>query len=364
MLPYLLVLLPIALILVFTRALRPAAQSRIALLSVIPITVFAGLRGYVGIDTYMYHKIFYEINDYSFSESLSQIEPIFVFAIRFVHFFSNNSFFFTGLIAVIQGIILVKLIQSSKDPLGLMLLYVSIFYLSFEFNILRAGTAILFLILASRQLHYSNKKKFYGYSILACFSHYSAVLGFIPMIFSMERSFKVRLLLTLVIILGIFGGYLFLIQGGLAPQKYLNYLIMDLHAETQPSFFGLGIRICLYLGIYSSIVTKDNVGILTTIILTWLFARILTIEYVFVDRVEIIFNALFVFYAIEQHPVRGKKQIFLPMLGLMVILGLYSNLKGLTLSEEELARGLPINDLTHTMSPYIPYRYLWQESRP
>lgn len=364
MLPYITVLTPACLLLAWACACNVRRQKYIAIFCLIVISLFAGLRGYVGIDTYMYHMIYLNNHTAGFVEILSQVEPIFAVLIKFSFLLSGNSFVFTGLITTLQGIILFFLIQSSKKPAGFMLLYISIFFLGFEFNILRAGTAILLLVSACRFIDDTNRKKFYLLALFAVLCHYSALIGFLPMMINREKSPRARIILVLIILLIPMSAYWGLLNLELTPEKYINYFLMDLRAETKPSFIGLGIRIVVNLILYRIVLTKDNWGVLTTFLSIWLIARLVSIEFIFVDRIEIIFSALFIFYIIEHIPSGLTHKRHIIAIAILVTLSLLSNLRGLGLAEEDLARGKSVTDLNHSMSPYIPYKFFWVEPKP
>lgn len=364
MLPYIIVLIPACLLLAWACAYNVRRQKYVAFFCLTVISLFAGLRGYVGIDTYMYHMIYLNVRSSGLAESLNQVEPVFALLIKLSFLLSDNSFVFSGLISILQGIILFFLIRSSRQPAGFMLLYLAIFFLGFEFNILRAGTAILLLVLACRSIHETSRKRFYLLSLFAILCHYSALIGFLPMVVIREKSPRARVILSLIILLVCMSAYLGFLNIELTPEKYITYFLMDLRAETKPSFIGLGIRVFINLILYRTVVTKDNFGLLTTFLSIWFVARLVSVEFIFVDRVEIIFSALFLFYIIEHIPSGYTHRRHIITLSALVLLSLFSNLKGLALTEEELARGKAVTDLNHSMSPYVPYKFFWVEPKP
>ena len=164
-------------------------RKRIVLFSVFALTCFAALRGYVGTDTGAYHSMFSNFSNESLADVLGVVEPIFALLIKAAATFSDDSFVFVVLIALIQGLLLARVATTSNNPLDFLAIYVTIFYLNFHFNIVRAGTAILFLILAMRvPKEDDNQTKFYALGVAAILAHYSAVIGFLPLLLLRQRA--------------------------------------------------------------------------------------------------------------------------------------------------------------------------------
>ncbi len=363
-LPYLLVLIPSSFVLVLARGFGDRDRKLAALACLIVLGMFAGFRGFVGIDTYMYHLIYTGTRTGPFMGVLAQVEPVFAFLVKVTYWLYDSSFLFVGLIAILQGILVLVLLRTSQDPPGFLLLYMANFYLAFQFNILRAGTAILFLAMAVRWVRKKEGWKFYLFSFLAVMCHFSAVVGFFPLFIFHQENRKVRLFLLLVVLALLFGLYLAIGHADLAPEKYAGYLVMDLRAEIRPSFTGLAIRIFINCLLYYLVVNRENAGLLRLLLLLWLVMRLLSVKFVLVDRIEIIYSALYIFYCFEQVVAGTRWRIRTLAFAGLTVLSLASNIRGLTLDETQLARGSSVIDFNHSMSPYLPYKFFWQKQEP
>lgn len=364
MLPYLLVLIPSSLVLVLARGFGDRDRKLTSLACLVVLGLFAGLRGFVGIDTYMYHLIYMGTRTGTFAGVLAQVEPVFALLVKMTYWMHDSSFFFVGLVAVLQGILVLVLLRSSQDPPGFLLLYLANFYLAFQFNILRAGTAILFLAMSVRWVRKKDGWRFYLYSFLAVMCHFSAVIGFLPLLIFHTESRKVRFIVLLAFLSLCLGLYLATVYTNLAPEKYAGYVVMDLRAEIKPSYIGLAIRIFINVLLYYLVVTRENAGLLRLLLLLWLSMRLLSVELVLVNRFEIIFSALYIFYCFEQVVTGTKWRLRTLAFAGLTLLSLASNIRGLTLDETQIARGSMVIDVNHSMSPYLPYKFYWQEQDP
>jgi hypothetical protein len=333
-----------------------------AYLCLVVITLFAGMRGYVGIDTYAYHTLFINARTESLWDVLAHVEPFFALLIKLTQLLSDHAFLFTGLIALVQGFVLFKVIEGSRAPADFLAVYISSFYLAFEFNILRAGTSILFLILTSRRMQNRSQSPFYLYGIVAITCHYSAVLAFLPMLFMKAEGAKAKIKLVLVLLSALVGIYAFIILNDVQFQKYLFYFV-DLRTNVPPSYMALTFRVLTYLVLLICIADKKNYLVTTGLFLVWLMLRLAMISFVFIDRIEIIISALLLFAALEYKLSGWRSKVRAVALVLVVLGGLYSSIKGLSIPDEELTRGVITLDEDHNMSPYIPYKFFWEERR-
>lgn len=362
MFPYIVVLVPICLTLLILRIGHPRMQKAAAYICLLGITLFAGLRGYVGIDTYTYHAIFRNAQAETLWSVLSRVEPLFALLIKCSGFLSSNSFLFIALISLFQGFVLLKLIKGSRAPADFMAVYISSFFLAFEFNILRSGTSILFLILASRRMEDRNRRSFYLYGFLAVLCHYSAIVAFLPMLFMKVEGLKAKLKLILVLVSVMAGAFVFIVSNDAQFQKYVFYFV-DLRTNVPPSYVALLFRVMIYFTLFICIVNKMNYLMTSSLFLIWLLLRLAMINFVFIDRIEIMVSAILLFAALELRLSGWRLRLRAVSVVLLVLGGLYSTIKGLGIREEELTRGVITLDEDHSMSPYVPYKFFWEESK-
>lgn len=336
-------------------------RKQVTLVCVFALTCFSALRGYVGTDTYAYHSMFSDFSNESLSEVLGVVEPIFALLIKTVVLFSDDSYVFVVSMSVIQGFLLARVAATSKNPLDFLAIYVTIFYLNFHFNIVRAGMAMLLLILAMRvPKEEGDQTKFYAFGVAAVMAHYSAVIGFVPLLLLRQRATNAKMLFFALIIL-IFGTvYYFATADESLLGKYLAYadiLAPDVTTSVSLSFF-LGVP--LYLMLYISAVNKRNSVGLTLLFTVWLVARWLTSVFTLFGRVEIIINALLLFSLIELVLVGWRQRLRKIAVAGLTVMWLVGSLLGLQ-EESSIMDGLGVSDGLYLMSPYIPYKFIWDD---
>ena len=355
MLPYLLMLGCTISILLFGLNFHENKQKWFAFFGVIVITLFAAVRGFNGTDTYSYHLMFSENISTPLMEAVRIIEPLFAFLLKFTSIFTENSFVFIAFVSVIQGLILVKLVCTSKKPVIFLLVYVSVFYFDFEFNILRAGTAILLLILASRYIDSSRSGEFYIYGGAAVLMHYSALFGFLPLVYIKEDRLWVRISFTVLALFSIL-----IIFNYLLDQSRLDIFAkyLDSVAKDQLSQFGFGFYIIqlLYLLFYFGTVKIEKFAIHTFLFVAWVAMMWLSLSFAYVDRINVVISALFLFLGIEANVTIRRNQVRIIALAGIIVVSLFGNLTTM----EAVSNSTEL-DPNYAASPYIPYKFFWEE---
>lgn len=355
MIPYLLVLGCTVSVLLLGLNFHEDKQKWFAVCGVITITLFAAVRGFNGTDTYSYHLIFSENVSTPLIELVRIIEPLFALLLKFISIVTENSFVFIAFVSAIQGLILVKLVCTSKKPIIFLLVYVAIFYFEFEFNILRAGTAILLLVLASRCIASPRSRGFYVYGSAAVLMHYSALFGLLPLVYLKEDRLWVRVLFTILSLLAALIVFDYLLdQSRLGIfARYLDFFVKD-----QLSQFGFGFYVIqlLYLLFYFSIVKRENFAIQTFFLVIFVMMLWLGLSFAYIDRINVIISALFLFLGIEVDVAARRNQIRIIALAGIILVGLFGNLT--TMEGVSTSTELEPN---YAASPYIPYRFFWEE---
>ena len=359
MLPYVIVLISTCYLLVVVRHAYHYQQKWVAYLCTVVITVFAMLRGYVGTDTYSYHVMFFDYGSESLLSNMQSIEPLFAILIKFSALMSGNSFVFTGLISVVQGLVLIRLIRTSDKPAIFLAIYIAVFYLNFEFNILRAGTAILLLMLASRAKSDNNGKLFYLFGIASVLTHYTAIIGFFPMVFMKEKGATAKILATVLMLTCVAAIFYLLLN---SPQNYKIMFYSHNFFTGEFLTFGIGFIVIqlIYLLIYISAVNKNNVVPLTAFFLVWLIMVWATIPFEFVGRIADLVNALLLFSVIEHKFVGWRSQALNIGLLALICVSLSGNFKGVLNDAMISAKGANLS-INYLMSPYNPYKFFWED---
>ena len=218
-------------------------RKQITLLCVFGLTCFAALRGYVGTDTYAYHSMFADFGNENLGDIVGIVEPLFALLMKAVALVSDDSFVFVASIAVIQGLLLARVAATSRHPLDFLSIYVTIFFLNFHLNIVRAGTAILLLILAMRvPKEDKDQRWFYAFGIAAVLAHYSAIIGFLPLLVVRQTTASVRSLTIALAGFFLALAYYAATANELLFGKYLAYfdiLAPDVSNSVSPSRFFL-----------------------------------------------------------------------------------------------------------------------------
>lgn len=360
MLPYYYVLIPTCILLVLTHKTALYQQRWIAYFCVFLITIFAGARGYVGTDTYAYHMMFVNFSDYSFLENVNIIEPLFVLLIKLSSLISDNSFVFSVLISIIQGLLLIGLIRTSNNPAFFLATYIAIFYLNFEFNILRAGTAILLLILAIRVSEGKNVIIFYLLGVVAVLIHYSALIVFLPMVYLRQSEIKSKLLIIVPIVAIVIILFFLVINNTLLGLgKYMVY-VEEFNTVSTTTNRGFFFSLPLYILLYLSVANKTNFKDWTLLFFIWLILRCVTAFFAIVGRVEMFVNAIFLFSVIELKLVGWRRQLRSVALVCLIFLWLFGNLLVLSTVDPVSSEGVDSVN-SNLMSPFNPYKFFWEE---
>lgn len=336
-------------------------RRQVTLLCVLGLTSFAALRGHVGTDTYAYHSMFSDFGNESWADVLGVVEPVFALLMKAVALFSDDSFAFVVSIAIIQGLLLARVATTSKNPLDFLAIYVTVFYLNFHFNIVRAGTAILLLILAMRVPKADdNQVKFYAYGVAAVLTHYSAIIGFLPLVLLRQRASNAKMLAAGLLVLLMGAIYYFVTAEEFLLAKYVTYAEILVPDVSNPVSLSFILAIPLYLLLYISAVSKRNRIGLTLLFGVWFFTRWLTSIFTLFGRVEIIINAVLLFSMIELTLIGWRQKSRRIAVTGLTVMWLFGSLLSLQEEDAILARIGGLESL-YVMSPFIPYKFIWDD---
>lgn len=134
--------------------------------------LFAGLRGNIGTDTYAY-RAFFDGRRADIADPF-QFEPFFVLLARAVRLLSEDSQVFLFSIAAVSAFVLYLIVRQMEEKRLFLLLYYSTFYITFQFNLLRAGLGVLFALYAFT-LAVKRQRAFAIPMALAFGTHYSTM---------------------------------------------------------------------------------------------------------------------------------------------------------------------------------------------
>lgn len=324
------------------------------------LTSFAAIRGYVGTDTYAYHTMFSDFSGESLSDIFVVIEPVFAVLIKFVALLSDNPFVYMICIAIIEGLLLAYAALTSRDPIRFLSLYLVIFYLNLHFNVVRAGVAILLLILAMRVPKDSGHEiRFFVLGLLAVLSHYSAILGFVPLLLLRHHAAHSKWIAagSVVLLLGV----IYVSADASVFVRYLDYVDLLVPDVTKTVSLSFLLSVPLYAMLYACAVTKRNKVRITLLFATWLFLRWLTSIFSLVGRVEMIVNALLLFSIVELALSGWRQRLRAWALTGLTAMWFFGALIGLQ-QEESILEGLGVAGL-YTQSPFVPYKFMWEDNQ-
>jgi hypothetical protein len=355
---YAVVLIGCCILLLMAHSCNHEQQKQVAYFCLFITTLFSAVRGYVGTDTYSYHIMFADNGVEDILDIAKIIEPFFAILIKSTALITDNSFIFTALVSIIQGLILVKLVNTSKNPKDFLAIYIAVFYLNFQFNILRAGTAILLLVLANRMPNdQKNSMKFYLIGIAAVLTHYSAAIGFLPMVFLRQKKASTRLFAAALMVFALALGYYFVIGSEALYGKYLIYSGEFGFEESLATNWSFVFSLPIYFLLYISVVHRKNFLEMSSLFLVWVGLRWVTNTLGFVGRVESIVNALLLFLVIEQILVGWRKQVRSAAILGLTIMWLTGTL--INIEDPVIPSGPSFNE-NYLNSPFTPYRFLWE----
>lgn len=144
------------------------------------LVLFSGLRDLVGIDTASYHEVFKNLDpaEFPFDDWLT-FEPLFSAYMWIFKTLLNDANFFMLGVSLLQGVVLFFIVRNQPGRFLFLFVYLCGFYIQNQFNIVRAGTAVLLLICAYTQRLEGRSGFIAAFS--AVLFHYSALV-FLPFV--------------------------------------------------------------------------------------------------------------------------------------------------------------------------------------
>lgn len=329
-------------------SLRFTAENQLAICKFV-VLIFGGvaaIRGYVGTDTYSYHLHFQMLTEAkSIFAMLLITEPIFIVLAKLVSIVGGSSFLYVFGISVLQILLLLYVVGRVAKPGLFLLLYVSTFYVDFHFNILRASTALLFVLAALVNLR-RGLIYYFPFLVAAVFSHFTAV--FVLFYVLGYRLYLTRryYFLLFFILISVFFVYFALYD--IALLKYAEHV-----DSTVRSDFGLGLvlLLCSY-SFVALLLWKKCRALVVLFLFPVIFSRILNLFFPEISHRVIVYflPAFFVLYLdramFYSDRIRHLLKISFLFIAMLNLNGVFS-----TLSSD-------VNwkyDSTHSVSPYVPY---------
>ncbi len=331
------------------------AGKRLGLFSCAFVTVVLGavasLRGYVGTDTYSYHLHFELIKSTEgFGAVALGIEPGFVLIGKLISFAGGDSFAYISFIGVLQTLLVLFIIRRIERPHLFLFFYTATFYLSFHFNILRASTSLLLILVALLWIK-EGGFRFYFVLFLSVLFHYVAALIVFYVLLYKECKEKRYIAGATVLLVGAAAVYGAMSVFENVVVKYGMYLQGDFVMERD---FGIGLllQIILYLGLGLTLL-KQGVPDFIFFALSLAALKYLAVDYPIMGRLESYVLPMLMLVLTRDAATGWRRHVSGAIIVALGMLNVYGVLSGL------YAESGGVFDPVHSASPYIPYHTVW-----
>lgn len=308
-----------------------------------------GLRGQVGQDTASYSHYFNEMDDYGIG-IFFVFEPVFSSIIYLSYYIYPDVNFFYLVVSLIQAVLFFLILSRLTHSFLFFLIYLFVFYLEFHFNVLRAGLASLFFLLA---LSYAPQKKSWIYVIIATMCHFSIFL-FLP-IFMFRANLKIIYSFFLAILIIFLGSAVFYVFSDMILGKIAIYWAKEYSDPGVPviviMMIASGLFCFLCQGRFSLTVFISFVFLSATLYLS----ALLPIAY----RLYNISFIIFIFLALEKKEFSFSYLKFSPVSMYLIIIALWFSVS-MSINvyyekERLLSKGTGDPNFT-----FLPYEFFWE----
>jgi len=235
-------------------------------------------------------------------------------------------------------------------------IYVLTYYLSFHFNIIRAGTASLLILLAFKAL-YKPGMEFYLLALLSITSHFSAAF-IIPILFFLRGFWLAgwaRAVIMASLSLAGLGAGVAIFWDELMSERALSYMVMVMDPSVINSGVGIALQGCLIVSLVLLLLDRGNRLEVMFIFLGYVVLRIISIRVFLITRISVYYEALLIFMICNAKPSSKKRLIVLLLLASLAMLSAFGTLTDLANENKKLF------DAVHARSVYLPYRFFWEE---
>lgn len=162
---------------------------------------FSAFRGDVGQDTYSYGTHFLRFNDFfSWLQQDKLIEPFIYIVMALVKVVYNSYTLFLIVISLIQTFLFWYCLRGIRHKILFVFFYLTIYYLDYHFNILRASLSVLFMLCAIYDFDRGNKRFFWIFVFLSVASHLSSILLILMLFLTGRISFRLQSKYTLMVV--------------------------------------------------------------------------------------------------------------------------------------------------------------------
>lgn len=329
------------------------AGTSLCLAVVVVLGAVASLRGYVGTDTYTYHLQYEAIDSQDDAATKFLIaEPAFVVLAGLVGMAGGNSFVYVAAIGVLQTLLLIFILKRIGRPALFLMFYVATFYLNFHFNIIRASTAALIIMMSFLWIN-EGGPKFYLTLWSSIFFHYTAIAVVIYVLLYKQVAEKKYAS-------AVFSIFLVLLMIGWASQSILNDALYFKYGEywqaelLDERAFGIGflLQLLLYAGLVAAMFMRSTInGVFFA--LPVMFIKLSAVYYPIVDRVEGYILPLFILLLTKDVIKSSITDLSPAVITVLSLLNVYGATYGLAATDKQAL------DEAHRASPYVPYHTMF-----
>ena len=314
--------------------------------AIIFASLFSGLRGNIGTDTYSY-RFFY--NNFHNPAQLA-LEPIFSGITLLGEFFNLPDQFFLAAISALQAGFLILLIRclSSKDLF--FLFYLSTYYITFQFNLIRFGVALLvtgfaLVLIQKRRSIASGALYFLGLA-----THFSMILC-VPFLKWRKRSVILGLIFIIFIVTLVFP---------LLQAKFDDFFIQGCATGGWAPTFGIGflfeISVCCVVLLKQRRIMDAR---LASTLFGYIVFRLAGCAIPGADRISMLFGFLFYLFLFADGFSSVAKIL---IIGLMCY-NFYGTVMFLQNSDEAIQALVSGNSdfSIYEKTRWLPYQFFWED---
>lgn len=322
----------------------------------LPIFLIAGLRG-VGADTPVYTDMYSYMPALPDLQGISAVvEPGFLLTIAIHKWLFNDVLSYFIFYSFFQTLLLCLVYRKLGRSTLFLVVYLLVFYLNFHLNTIRAGVAVLLLILAFESEKVKTSVVLFFVAVLF---HLSSVI-FLPLLCMFKfRRFSWR------------GGVFFLIIAMLLPV--LIYMFGARFADKLFSYNG-------YLGFRQDGISITGTLYIVLALASLFFLRVVQYKYLLVSvalvvvlllkywsmmfyRVELMLFVFYIYYAIKDVIVRNPRAPAAICIYLIISMQVFFAVSGVLSESRQIQLRLNAGDAIgkHALdSVYVPYKVFWE----
>ncbi|WP_227562722.1 EpsG family protein [Acinetobacter calcoaceticus] len=315
------------------------------------VLVFA-LRGNVGTDTYYYLAL---LDDYMYyGESAAKYEPGFEFLGKILIYLGLSPRIALASIGLITTLLLCKSFSASKrQMLVLMLLVFPLYFFDFTMNGIRYGLSFSLAAIAVDKLYLKKYRSATMWAVIAISMQYSAALVILPFVGTLVKKRYIFIFISLLVLAYLTSPTLFSLFTDRISGK------TDAYSEIfSPSLLSGLAPLLIVLVLYTAFLYFNKNNFSSKLIHIILLLEILSFIMAKFTYAGLRFQGVFMFcmilylkHSIDAININHIRK-FVYVLILLSLIGIILFIKNIYVTVDG------------DMSPYLPYKFFWEEQRP